>query len=132
MMLPAGVGVNRVSGTSYMVATSRRHQKLTKGPFQHVHKPTAATTDLVRAEQRPAELPGPCRRLGPVQPLLGQGLVFHVWVKVQLVESLAEERESSETMLVVGVDKSGKMGKFGILKRVKQGFIITSGTKADI
>lgn len=118
MMLPAGVGLNRVSGTSYMVATSRRHQKLTKGPFQHVPvpKPTPATTDLVRAEQRPAELPGPCRRLGPVQPLLGQGLVFHVWVKVQLVESLAEERESSETMLVVGVDKSGKMGKIGILK----------------
>lgn len=57
-----------------------------------------ATTDLVRAEQRPAELPCLCRCLRLVQPLLGDGLMIHVWVKVQLVESLTEERGSKEFM----------------------------------
>lgn len=53
------------------------------------------TTDLVRAEQGPAEVPSLCRGLGLGQPLLGYILMLHVWIKVQLVESLDGETHTS-------------------------------------
>lgn len=55
-------------------------------------EPRRSTTDLVRAEQGPAELPRLRRRLSLGQPLLGHVLMLHVRVKVQLVQSLGEER----------------------------------------
>lgn len=47
-----------------------------------------STTDLVGAQQDPAEVPGLLGGLGPGQPRLGCVLPLHVRVEVQLVEGL--------------------------------------------
>lgn len=47
-------------------------------------------TDLIRDKQGPAEVPCLCRSLSLGQPLLGRILMLHVWVKVELVQSLVE------------------------------------------
>ena len=47
-------------------------------------------TDLVRAQQSPAEGPGLWGGLGPRQPALGGVLLLHVGVVVQLLEGLEE------------------------------------------
>lgn len=52
------------------------------------------------AKQGPAELPRLFRGLGLVEPRLGCILVLHVWVKVQLVESLEQRRTSTNETLV--------------------------------
>lgn len=49
-------------------------------------------TDLIGDKQGPAEVPCLCRSLGLGQPLLGRILMLHVWVKVELVQSLVEGR----------------------------------------
>lgn len=53
-------------------------------------------TDLVRAEQGPAEVPGLRRALGLGQPLLGHILTLHVRIEVKLVESLEELGQGNE------------------------------------
>lgn len=94
-----------------MVAGVEEAPQTDKEPFSAgpCAQANPATTDLVRAEQRPAELPCLCRRLRLVQPLLGDGLMFHVWVKVQLVESLTEEKRIQRVYVSVAVDKSNKI-----------------------
>lgn len=94
-MLPAGMmGGGWNQWYQLHSGDSQEAPQTDKGPF--TSRPRArggpATTDLVRAEQRPAEAPRLRRRLGLVQPLLGHRLVFHVGVKVQLVQSLTEGR----------------------------------------
>lgn len=48
-------------------------------------------SDLVRAEEGPAPLPPLCRGLSLGQPLLSDILLCHVWIEVQLVQSLEAE-----------------------------------------
>lgn len=50
-------------------------------------------TDLVLAEQGPAEVPGLCGSLGLGQPFLGHILMLHGRIKVKLVESLKRTKE---------------------------------------
>lgn len=81
------------------------------------------TTDLVMAKQSPAELPRLFRGLGLVEPRLGRILMLHVWVKVQLVESLEQRRTSTnetkhfayEAVSVVRNIKFDNPGSFSLI-----------------